>query len=550
MDDTQSLRSQTLTQALTGFMSQPQTSKKSEEDLRYASNRVKYKKDSLEKYDFCAEIHDTTRPPYHIDCLRKEFMREGGQTGGRLYPTDETMSFWNSLDSWMKVKGYIKRLSDSTDSANKQIQQAAILDFYGILMDPQPVKKRDEDPGLEIFWFTHSNTLSAPTTFLGRRVRTTIPFINRPLLQEDGSPIKKDMVSFVYFTNLRVAEDQPVQIRVTADDGFGTHFNSVMTNYSNTKRVNSSSELISLTYMAPTTFTMRETWTLEKDAKNHLTGYYHQGIGGFYYKLELTDGRGWMEIPSQMLQLTQDAFAPMISFQVEKSPSKYGCDFPFCDQRLGGHKMKWKMMPRGGPNWSYSVVPNQEYPFGYHAMLFSPGGGGIVSHFSMKLYSFMTMTMLVKVQEIPSKPDDILVLHSPLGAISVCLVPVSETMAIVSLVSTKGKTKKATKDNPTLTTGVPYLLVIRMIRDEYDVTSLNTLQIGAISLRGAQIDPKAMKESKPLVFEDPRDLEREDSTDGYTLYLGGQTKMSVYWMHFFDYFLEGDMLKKEALQVW
>jgi hypothetical protein len=196
------------------------------------------------------------------------------------------------------------------------------------------------------------------------------------------------------------------------------------------------------------------------------------------------------------------------------------------------------------------VVPNQEYPFGYHAMLFSPGGGGIVSHFSMKLYSFMTMTLLVKVQEIPSKPDDILVLHSALGAISVCLVPVSETTAMVTLVSTKGSIKRITKDNPILTRDVPYLLVIRTIRDEYDVTSLNTLQIGAISLRGAQIDPKAMKESKPLVFEDPRDLEREDSKDGYTLYLGGQTKMSVYWMHFFDYFLEGEMLKKEALQIW
>jgi hypothetical protein len=71
-----------------------------------------------------------------------------------------------------------------------------------------------------------------------------------------------------------------------------------------------------------------------------------------------------------------------------------------------------------------------------------------------------------------------------------------------------------------------------------------------MSLRGLQIRPEDMKESKPFLFTNPRDLENPDSKNAYTLYLGGQTKMIVYWLHFFDYPLKAEHLKKEALDQW
>jgi hypothetical protein len=548
MEHTLNARNQALHSALEGSATRVQSATPTTKHIDYTKNRISYKKDLLENYDFCTELHDTTRPPYKIECLKKEFLREGGQSGAALFPSEDTLKFWNSHQSWLNVKGYIRTLSESTDSMNLQIQKKAILDFYGVIVEPTPQESPIQDePGLEAFWFTHSIDLTAPTTFLGRRIRTTIPFMNKPLAEKDGSPTKKDMMSILYFTDLKVYEELPIFIRVTADDGFGTHFNGSMAGYTNNKRVNGPNELTSLTYMTPTTFTMKEEWLLKPNGPNFLTGYYHQGIGGLYYKLELWDGETWNQIPERMLRLTRDPFAPMMSFEIEKNPGKYGCNFPFCDQRFGGYKMMWKPQPGGGPNWSYSVVPNREYPFGNHMMLFSPGGGGIMSHFSMKLYSFMTFTLLVTIQEVPTRLTDIVTFHSLIGQISIRLSPISADTMGVSLATSKNG---STTDNPTVKVGIPYIYVVRMLRNEYDVNSLDSIQIAAIPLRAAQIKPDDMKESTPLLYKDPLQLENPNSKNAYTLYLGGNARMIVYWLRFFDYYIKAEGLKKESLNIW
>jgi len=543
-------RSQTAFHALEAYndphISKPSSHRTPYIESDYTRERVSHKKEYLESYDFCSELHGSTRPPYNLTCLRNLFIQEGGQTGARLFPNQDTMEFWNSHKSWLQVKSAIKQLSSDTDSANKAVQQRAILNFLGILVDPKK-ETFQGDPGLEVFWFTHSNDLTASTTFLGRRIRTTIPFINKQLLNDDGSQVKKDEISILYFTNLVIDDDEKsVFIRVTADDGFSTHFNSYMTGFTNAKRVNNARQLTSLTYMAPTTFTMKEEWILQKDRANLLSGYYHQGIGGFYYKLELWDGYTWNQIPRTMLSLTRDPFAPMFSFEVEKGSSKYGCDFPFCDRRFGGHKMKWANDMGGGPNWDYSIVPNQEFPFGKSAMIFSPGGGGIHSRFSLKLYSFMTMTLLVRIKIIPARSTDILRFHSPLGTIGICIRSVSGSAEVYLSTSNNGEST----ENPVIPLGEPCLIVFRALRNEYDINTLNSIQIGAKSLRALQIRPEEFKESKPLVYKDPTKLENSMTKNAYTLHMGGQSNITAYWLHFFDYELKSDHLKKESLQTW
>jgi len=546
---TLSNRNHTVSQALGGFnIHEQETTVYDYQESNYTRDRVSYKKEYLEGYDFCAEIHDTALPPYKGECLQKEFLREGGQSGGALYPNEETIRYWNSHPSWLHVKSAIKRLSSETDSANKAVQQKAIINFHGIILDKkQPIFKGD--PGLEVFWFTHSNDLTAPTTFLGRRIRTTIPFINRQLINDDGCQIKKDQFSIIYFTNLIIddyAKELPVRIRVTADDGFSTHFNSNMSGFTNAKRVNSSRELTSLTYMSPTTFTMNEDWILKANERNQLSGYYHQGIGGFYYKLELWNGETWNQIPEKMLRLTCDPFAPMFSFEVEQTPSKHGCDFPFCDRRFGGHKMKWVNDQGGGPNWDYSITPNEEFPFGKSAMIFSPGGGGITSRFSLKLYSFMTMTLLIRLRTVPAIENDILIFYSPIGRISIHLTPVSHKSVSVGLATSNNGNSE---NNPVINVGHPYLIIVRMLRNEYDIHSLNSIQIAAEHLRViGSLD--SIKESKPIHFKNPLTLENPNSTNAYTIHLGGQTDMILYWIHLFDYHLKPEHIRKEALQTW
>ena len=156
------------------------------------------------------------------------------------------------------------------------------------------------------------------------------------------------------------------------------------------------------------------------------------------------------------------------------------------------------------------------------------------------------MTILLNIQAIPAKKDSILSLVSPLGYIHLCLTPVSRTSLYVSLVTSK---YGETIENPMIQLGKPYLIVIRMIRNDYDITSLNSIQIGAAHL-DALSAVATLKESRPLVYKNPLDLENSNTSNSYSLQLGGQTSMRLFWIHFFDYELKNEQLKKEALELW
>lgn len=102
--------------------------------LQFAARDLCYNKGEMDTYDFCSEINDNTNGPFTLDCLQKLFMRMGGQTTGRKYPTASTLTNWNALGTWKGVKAAIQRLLNDTRSGDRNTQENAMLDFYGIIM--------------------------------------------------------------------------------------------------------------------------------------------------------------------------------------------------------------------------------------------------------------------------------------------------------------------------------------------------------------------------------------------------------------------------------
>jgi len=105
-------------------------------------------------------------------------------------------------------------------------------------------------------------------------------------------------------------------------------------------------------------------------------------------------------------------------------------------------------------------------------------------------------------------------------------------------------------DGPVLQVGRIYMLVVRMLRDEHDIQTLDSIQIGAATLKTLQVKPEELKESKPLRFKDPLQLENANTTNAYTMAIGGQSTMVIYWIRFFDYFMKPQHLKEEADDNW
>jgi hypothetical protein len=141
------------------------------------SARDIYLKGPVERYDFCTELLDSTPGPFPLQCLQNEFIRQGGQRTGSLYPVEANLAHWNSKKKWLHVKQEIERIILGTLEQRPQVKEQSMKEFYGVGLgkSAEPVEPQN---GVEIFWFTHNVDITKPTTFLGRRIRPMIPFLD------------------------------------------------------------------------------------------------------------------------------------------------------------------------------------------------------------------------------------------------------------------------------------------------------------------------------------------------------------------------------------
>jgi hypothetical protein len=286
---------------------------------------------------------------------------------------------------------------------------------------------------------------------------------------------------------------------------------------------------------------------------NKLAGFLYYGQGMVYYKLEAECpefGPGFKEIPQGNLQLTQEPFAPMVSFEIERSPQTYGCDYPLCDRRFGGFKMKWEQDGWGGPSLQFrgESVDQMQFPLRKNYMSFPSSKCSIKTKFSVRYSSFMTITMLITVRSCPSNGQ--IALPFTLSGKTGCTLfarPVSDREVVLNIGTLDGKL--VTLDGPVIQRSIPTLIVFRVLRkNEMDANSIYALQVGAASVIELQRNPenkKILRQSGALQI--PGLLEPEP------LYMRLQSEnmaFDLFWIHMFDYAIDADKLYREARADW
>lgn len=498
---------------------------------------------STETYDFCTELLDSTPGPFALGCLQSEFIRQGGQKTGSLYPSEASLPFWNSRRRWIHVKEEIQSIITRTLSTKTETKEKAMFEFYGIGLAKEPIAMEPQY-GVEMFWFTHNTNITNPTTFIGRRIRPKILYMDTTTI-EGGS--------MVFFTSVICNARRPAQYRVSSLSGFSLYFNAPMTRVYNNKTQSDTSELASL-HNGGTAVVVSAPISLSTDV-NRLSGFMFYKNDKTYYKVEILCeefGQQWTEIPSTHLQMTQEPFAPMISFEVETKPATWGCDYALCDKRFGGFKMKWENDGWGGPALQFrgDSVDQNEFPLRKNYMSFPNGRCAIKSKFSLRLYSFMTLTMLFTVRSMPkegqlAKP---LCLWGPAGGSpTIHIVGMGNQKAFVNVGTYNGSL--ITRDGPVIGQGIPYLLTLKMLRkNELDPGTIEAIQVGIGSVRDLQQNSdvrKYLSQSSTLALpnmasDDPVYFRIQSENMGFDLH----------WIHMFDYILEGDNLYREARADW
>jgi hypothetical protein len=499
-----------------------------------------YLRGPVEQYDFCSELLDSTPPPFSLECLQTEFIRQGGQHTGRLYPNKHNVSFWNSKKKWLHVKDEIQNIISQTLSDKAEIRESAMLHFFGVGIGKQPLAIEPQY-GVEHFWFTHHTDITKPTTFVGRRIRPGISTIDA---------ITTESASIVFFTSVIANKPVQAQYRVSSFNGFSLYFNSPMTRVYNNRMVMDTSELASL-HNGGTAAVNSSLITLTTDV-NRLSGFLYYEKGRAYYKVEILSdefGPGWKEIPGTHLQMTREPFAPMISFEIEQAPGTFGADYPFCDRRLSGFKMKWEQEGWGGPSLQYrgESVDQMQFPLRKNYFSFPSSKCSIRSKFSVRFSSFMTLSMLITMRSCP-KDGQVAMPLTLSGKISPTLFVrgIGEKEATVNIGLFNGP---QTKDGPIIKRGIPTLLVFRILRKkETDISSIDSLQIGGASVIDLQQNPdvrKILRQSSALalpglVTDEPAYFRIQSENMGFDLF----------WLHLFDYKLEGENLYREARADW
>jgi len=133
----------TIAEALNNFSRvQSLASSSANGGLQYAARDLCFKKGTMDSYDFCTEISDSTTGPFSLDCLQKTFMNAGGQKTGRAYPSSYNASKWNSMGTWAAVKTAINVLIANTQSSDRKVQENAMMDFYGITLENKQEPER------------------------------------------------------------------------------------------------------------------------------------------------------------------------------------------------------------------------------------------------------------------------------------------------------------------------------------------------------------------------------------------------------------------------
>jgi len=111
--------------------------------LGYAARDLCFRQGEIDKFDFCTELDDNTRPNFDLDCVQRQFLNSGGQKSGTHYPTASSMTeTWNKKANWKAVKDTINQLlataraegfmNSQQASTRRKNQEDSMVQGYGI----------------------------------------------------------------------------------------------------------------------------------------------------------------------------------------------------------------------------------------------------------------------------------------------------------------------------------------------------------------------------------------------------------------------------------
>ena len=317
--------------ALANFRSlSAESAKPSSTALQAAARDLCINAGTLDSFDFCSELTETSPITDDMTCLQREWIKRGGTTGGFKYPSDQTRDFWKKLKLWglalkemdrmaaeVRIKDGFADFTAPQEKSNEQRQSDALGDFMGLPRQVPPPAQIPAYGGAEIFWFDLTSN-----AFMGRVVNSSMPVINTggiiPIVNKQNS------VQLIMMTNVRAATDGRWRIGATTDDGVSVRINK---NYQPTNEISwyksdlvkNTADEMSRYYLQGTTSHVNDAcWDFKKGGPNIIVADWYENFGWARFEMFVTpcdDKNKKTALPTNELTLTQEPDAPFLSFE-------------------------------------------------------------------------------------------------------------------------------------------------------------------------------------------------------------------------------------------
>ncbi len=296
--------------------------------LGAAARDLCLQKGTLDSFDFCADLADTTAPPFDLGCLQKLFLKLGGQPLGTAYPTQQNITTYNTMQNLAAVKGYLNTIMGNLKNSDYETQRQAMIQFLGITPE-RLINRAPYQQGVEVFWFLitpgNPNKLQG---FLKRTIETDIV----KFAQGSSGPVPQlgiaQYTANLQLFDIRAPSDFAVKFQGFIDDGFFITANQPLSYdyYTYTSAANSvdvpghfASNAIQATNFASNSCTQ-----FSGSTPNITKIFYNDaGGGGHGFQLLIPTCSGNSSFSPPYYSLTCEQRAPFICFEVNKNSSNF-----------------------------------------------------------------------------------------------------------------------------------------------------------------------------------------------------------------------------------
>lgn len=512
---------------------------------------------SLQNFDFCSDLADTTPPPFDMSCLQTIFRKMGGQPGGSAYPSVSTMTNYNTMTNLAAVKQYFNGLIQGMSSSDYPTQSNSMIQFLGITPD-KLIKRTPYNQGVEVIWF--QATPGNPSGIQGILKRT----IETDIVQFPAgstTPIPQLAVTYPGFTqysamiqmfDLRAQQDFTSKFTITVDDGFFTAVNqpaNIAKMALKTYNADQVGLFENLALQGPTTYTSNSCSNYYAATPNITKLFYTDAGGaGHTYQFSVSGCSGSPSFKPPYYSLTLEPRAPFLNIEV------IGGDI-FDDTRNPG--LFSNLIGQSGLEFHNRPEEKNSVPGGKGFVRLT-NNSSILNLANIAYQSWGTCTFAFRLQSMPVK-DAIFSFWVYNKYCVVYLQPINGSSAQVRI-QTNMTTNNSTADIATkftLQVGGWYYMAVAQNPESIDImcdSVDNIVKNGNFTTQSMRVTNSGpitttVNNGLYLAGKYSCNIAIGGKMSGLNFY-SSSFQFDLAWVHFFDYYVAGSDVVKDCQASW